>query len=84
MFFYQRATMRPPSMPSRDLSLRTMAASHEKDDGVECVVDFRATAIYIAEAIHCLTRRSFGVFRMEPRLDGAARQLRLRNLFAEV
>ncbi len=55
-FFYQRTAMRPPSMPSRDPSLESMAASHDKGGGVECVVDFRATAIYVAEAIHCLTR----------------------------
>jgi hypothetical protein len=35
---------------------KDLAASHNKDDGVECVVDFRAAAIYIAEAMHCLTR----------------------------
>lgn len=55
-FFYQRTAMRPLSMPSRGLSLRTMTSSENDKDTIDCVVDFRATAIYIAEAIHCLTR----------------------------
>jgi hypothetical protein len=42
-FFYQRTAMRPDSLSHRDGSTR-------------CVMDFRAAALYVAEAIHCLTR----------------------------
>lgn len=42
-FFYQRTAMRPDSVAQNDGSTR-------------CVVDLRAAAIYVAEAIHCLTR----------------------------
>jgi hypothetical protein len=42
-FFYQRTAMRPASIKAREGTIR-------------CVVDFRAAAIYVAEAIHCLTR----------------------------
>lgn len=42
-FFYQSTAMRPSSM-------------QVGSDPARCVVDFRNTAIYVAEAIHCLTR----------------------------
>lgn len=42
-FFYQRTAMRPASIQRRD-------------GAILCAVDFRAAAIYVAEAIHCLTR----------------------------
>jgi len=42
-FFYQRTAMRP--------------SSRKQEDGViQCAVDFRAIAVYIGEAINCLTR----------------------------
>ena len=54
-FFYQRTAMRPASMASNEVALQTMGRP-QGQNGLTCVVDFRETAIYIAEAIHCLTR----------------------------
>jgi hypothetical protein len=51
-FFYQRTTMRPLSM--------SVASNPHR-----CVVDFREIAIYIAEAIHCLTRLYDGLLSDE-------------------
>jgi hypothetical protein len=42
-FFYQRTAMRPDS-------------STDRDGAILCALDFRAAAVYIAEALHCLTR----------------------------
>jgi hypothetical protein len=58
-FFYQRTTMVPMTMPSNAVSLQSLGQKH--DGTVVCVVDFRETAIYIAEAIHCLTRLYMGL-----------------------
>ena len=43
-FFYQRTAMRPASIRRQDGAI------------IRCVVDLRAASLYIAEAIHCLTR----------------------------
>lgn len=59
-FFYQRTAMRPLAMPSADLSLETLGRG-QGDTPFACVVDFRETAIYIAEAIYCLTRLYAGL-----------------------
>ena len=59
-FFYQRTAMRPLAIPSTDDALETLEGG-QRDKGFTCVVDFRATATYIAEAIHCLTRLYAGV-----------------------
>jgi hypothetical protein len=54
-FFYQRTAMRPNSL-------------HVGSNPARCVVDFRAVAIYVAEAINCLTRIYDGLLSDEDRV----------------